>query len=60
MSDMFFLELVLLTMYAWVNRLQYKKIFLGIDNQALVSIVSKRRSKSNFGFTEIICSFDYV
>lgn len=50
MSDMSFLELVpvLLTMYAWTNRLQYKKILLGIDNQALVSIVSKRRSKSNF------------
>ena len=50
MSDMSFLEFVpvLLAMFTWVAKLRNKKIILRIDNQALVSIINSRTSKSKF------------
>ena len=50
MSDVSFLELIpiLLAMLSWSDQFKHKKILLRIDNQALVSSINKRTSKSKY------------
>ena len=50
MSDVSFLELIpfLLAMLSWSDQFKNKKILLRIDNQALVSSINKRKSKSKY------------
>ena len=50
MSDVSFLELIpiLLAMLSWSDQVKNKNILLRIDNQALVSIINKRTSKSKY------------
>ena len=50
MSDVSFLELIpiLLAMLSWSDQFKNKKILLRINNQALVSSINKRKSKSKY------------